>query len=120
MSENKTRSKIAKRSEWTKRLARFQKSNQSVAQFCSDEGLSVPSFYYWRKILLSPPTGAPEAPSGFQPVQVVSALTTSCGQPTIVRLGHGMEIELGSDLAVVKAVVHQLLEATHAGGGESC
>ena len=36
-------------SVWRDRLARFRKSNLTVAEFCQQEGVSDPSFYQWRK-----------------------------------------------------------------------
>ena len=116
-------SRIGKHEEWKERPARYDQSNQTIAQFCLDEGISTPSFYQWRKKLRPLATDRTVRPGRFQPVHIVSSLTTSGGQPTIVRLGHGMQIELGSDLAIVKGVVHQLLESagmTHSDGSESC
>lgn len=40
-----------KTNEWANRLARFEASGQFVAEFCHAEGVSVPNFYRWRKIL---------------------------------------------------------------------
>ena len=37
--------------EWVERLARFQGSDLTVAEFCRREGVSNPSFYQWRKRL---------------------------------------------------------------------
>jgi hypothetical protein len=37
--------------EWQERVARFQRSGSSIAQFCYDEGVSTPSFYVWRRKL---------------------------------------------------------------------
>jgi hypothetical protein len=114
--------RIANRAEWKKRLARYAKSNQTVAQFCLDELVSEPSFYYWRKRLLPQPTETLAAPALFHPVHVVSSFSTVSARPTIVRV-KGLEIELGSDPAVVEAVIHQLLEATGmtpSDEGESC
>ena len=34
---------------WAKRLAEFDKSGRSVAQFCHSIGCSVASFYQWRR-----------------------------------------------------------------------
>ena len=34
---------------WRERLARFQRSDLTVAEFCRREGVSDPSFYQWRK-----------------------------------------------------------------------
>lgn len=37
--------------EWANRLTRFEASGQFVTEFCQAEGVSVPNFYRWRKIL---------------------------------------------------------------------
>ena len=46
------RAVISRKEElWRSRLNRFQSSGLSVTRFCQDEGVSVPSFYQWRKRL---------------------------------------------------------------------
>lgn len=41
----------AKREAWEQRLARFERGGVTVAAFCAREGVSVPSFYQWRRKL---------------------------------------------------------------------
>jgi hypothetical protein len=36
---------------WAERLARFVAAGQTVTAFCADEGVSVPSFYTWKRKL---------------------------------------------------------------------
>lgn len=36
---------------WRERIAAQQRSGLSVQQFCKEQGLNNPSFYYWRKRL---------------------------------------------------------------------
>ena len=116
----------AKRAEWGARLARFARAKQTVAEFCLDEGVSQPSFYQRKKRLTASraesPANLAKTPSGFQPVQIVSP-TQPRRQETIIRLGQGIQIELGSDLAVVEVVVNQLLASARGAnvrGGDSC
>lgn len=40
-----------KRAEWQERLARFQASGLTVAQFCRNEKIGTHTFYYWDKRL---------------------------------------------------------------------
>ena len=115
-----------KREEWGERLVRFAKAKQTVAEFCLNEGVSQPSFYQWKKRLAATRADSraksAETPSGFQPVQIISP-AQSRRQETIIRWGPDLQIELGSDLAVVEVVVAQLLEAArgaHVRGGETC
>ncbi len=44
--------------EWQRRMTRFEKARQSVAEFCRREGVSAPSFYQWRKALVRGSPGA--------------------------------------------------------------
>jgi hypothetical protein len=39
--------------EWRRRLARFETWQQTVAEFCAAEQISVPTFYVWKKRLES-------------------------------------------------------------------
>lgn len=59
-------------SVWTDRLDRFRTADMSVAQFCNAEGVSLASYYYWRKKLHGKEEGArkksPEALRRFVPV----------------------------------------------------
>ena len=48
--------------EWTERIERFHRSQVTLTQFCRDEGVSVQSFYQWRKRIISNP-GGKAAPS---------------------------------------------------------
>jgi hypothetical protein len=43
-----------RRTLWRKRLARFALSGRTVAAFCSLEGVSVPTFYEWKRKLAPP------------------------------------------------------------------
>jgi hypothetical protein len=43
--------------QWRERLARWQRANVSVAEFCRRERVSQPSFYQWRRRLRPRPSG---------------------------------------------------------------
>jgi hypothetical protein len=121
MTRESSRSKVQ---QWTERLERFAQSGQTVAQFCQDETVSVPSFYQWKKKLADQPSQpsshAKLSASAFRAVDVIPHSQSA----TTVRLANGIEIELGGDLRVVQAVVKQLIElpagATLAAGARSC
>lgn len=115
------RSDPAKREQWAQRLERFEKSGQSVAEFCRNEGVSAPSFYQWRQKLGSrrrkkkPGSRRHKAPA-FRRLHV-SPSDASAG--VRVRLPDGMVLDLGSDLATIEMVVAQILAHRAAGAG-SC
>jgi hypothetical protein len=67
-------------SVWRERFERFAVERGSVAEFCRREGVSLPSFYRWRKMLgcasARRGTGRQHEPR-FLPVEIpVSLLTT--------------------------------------------
>jgi putative transposase len=45
------RSRAAIRQRWIERLDRFAASGQTTAEFCASEGISVASFYLWKRRL---------------------------------------------------------------------
>ena len=48
---------------WRERLERFSSCGLAVAPFCAREGVSVASFYHWRKKLGADGRGAPRSRS---------------------------------------------------------
>lgn len=89
-----------KRRLWQQRLRRFDQSHLTIAAFCQAEGVSVPSFSYWRRILTgstgdadmcSPATRSFGRSSAlgrpaFVPVEVVRATTIEIHLPNGARL----------------------------------
>ncbi len=94
------KSSSEKQAQWRRRLRRFRSSGLTVAAFCAAEGVSVPSFYQWRRKLAgstprlagsSRPASrrsAQSAQRAFQRIVVTPAPAMS------VRLPGGVEIEL--------------------------
>jgi transposase-like protein len=76
---------LAKREAWQRRLRSFDKGRATVAEFCADEGVSVATFYKWRRKLgqsLARESGSTPRPSkparnaavsgmNFVPVEIV-------------------------------------------------
>jgi len=109
---------------WRERLQRFVKSEMKVKPFCAGEGVSVASFYAWRRKLAKPaadrdrqeagdlePSHPSERPSRvFTPV-VVSPLPATILPATIsIRLPGGVQIDVPSEnLAAVRTVIGELL-----------
>ena len=91
---------IGREGVWRRRLERFQKAGLSVARFCRREGVSVPSFYQWRKRLgavagRTPGQRQPAEPATFLPVTLRAAHVE-------VRLPNGVRVQLpaGDDVAL--------------------
>jgi hypothetical protein len=45
------RDPAATRQRWVERLERFRAAGQTIAAFCAAEGISVPAFYSWKRLL---------------------------------------------------------------------
>ncbi len=94
----------AAQQRWRQRLQRFaQRGSLTVADFCRQEQVFVPSLYQWRKKLSRPasPRRAPASTAsrpGFLPVRLVSSAPAS-RLPTAVEvhLPNGARIVLPAD-----------------------
>src|SRR5271170_4588658 len=91
------------RSLWKKRLRHFEQSGQPASTFCSEQGLSLPSFYAWRRRLhcshsVSRPVGAADAADGprFVPIKLLPASTPV---ELVLPTGTVVRVPPGCDLA---------------------
>lgn len=100
-------SRLEKLQEWTSRFERFANSDLTVVRFCDAEGVSVPSFYHWKKKLRSSSRSKPM--QSFQSVELVS--TELPVKPTTIQLSEDVRIELGHDEKIVALVVKQVIDA---------
>lgn len=100
----------ATRRLWRQRLTRFGRSGLPVARFCAQEGVSVASFYNWRK-KLAPGGGRQRSGdhrhAAFRPLTVVPAPS---GVSIHLRCGTRIEIR-AEDLDAVRAVVAEVVRA---------
>lgn len=123
-------SKDANAQLWMDRFVRFDDSETTVKQFCLDEGISLPSFYYWKRKVGGRRRARSEITQlgrdsglAFEPVHVLPVIAAQ--QRTTIRLGAGVEIELGDDLPVVELVVQaafqlNLQRQSPEAGGATC
>lgn len=84
--------RIANRQVWADRLERFKQADLTVAQFCAEEGISVPSFYQWRRKLNPIPSAPQHAATKFLPLQIP---VRSASEPPTV-----LSINLPGDISV--------------------
>lgn len=96
---------------WQMVLETFKSSGLSVRQFCSQEGLSEPSFYAWRKRLTQPQTSdieKEEQPEPFIRVSIPSDQSVSL--ELVLALGHTLRIPSGMDRQTLIHVLSALCE----------
>ena len=106
---------------WQERLDRFLQSKQTVADFCKTEGISVPSFYEWKRRLIAQ-RHADELPrrevvvSDAKPIRCKAASTpftelvvTGQQDTAHAQLPNGISISLGRDVAIAAAIVDRLM-----------
>lgn len=92
-------------------MGRFVTSSLTVAEFCAAEGVSVPAFYQWKRVLAAgdtPPSPA-TAPT-FLPLRVAPASTAV---ELVLPSGAVLRFPPGTDPATIAGVVRHL-------GGEPC
>lgn len=107
---------------WQQRLDRYLQSKQTVADFCKTEGISAPSFYHWKRRLISQRHGdaAPRrelAVSDAKPTRREPASTpftelvvTGQEDTAHAQLPNGISISLGRDVAMAAAIVDRLVD----------
>ena len=78
------------RQRWIERFVRYHASGQTVAAFCAQENVSVPSFYLWKRKLAD---ASPTLP--LVPIQLTPA--TACAIE--LRFPSGMILRLPPDYA---------------------
>lgn len=114
-----------KAAQWRQRLERFGCSSASVARFCRREGVSIASFYHWRK-KLAVKTRPPATPRrrdpqacAFKPLSI-----TGASSPVVaVHLPGPARLEVpAGDHRTLRVVVRELVRSGQSppGGGASC
>jgi hypothetical protein len=104
---------------WQQRLAKFDASRLTVADFCRREGISPPSFYLWRKRLSPAAVGRRQAepPAGFRPVRVMPVTGIS------VQLPGGTQLVVpAADPESLRVVIETVarVDASMTGGNRTC
>lgn len=89
-------SQPATRQAWRDRLERFTHTDSTVAEFCAGEGVSVASFYQWRRKLESDSLTHNRAPK-FVPLELPEA---SHAVPTTI-----MQVDLPGGVRVRLEVI---------------
>ena len=102
----------AARQLWAERLARFADSGLRPAEFCAAEGVSLPSFYSWkRRLHAESRSPSPEQNLDTQPgprllpVRLPAAATAV---ELVLPSGVMLRVPPGCDLAFLRALIESL------------
>ena len=110
------RSRAAVRQAWVERLQRFPDSGLGPAQFCAAEGVSLPSFYSWKRRLAAEaayPATAPAPADDLGPRLLSVRLQAAAPVELVLPSGAVLRLGPGCDLAFLRALVEAL-------GGAPC
>jgi transposase len=99
------RDPTATRQRWLERLDRFRAADQTVAAFCAAEGISVPSFYSWRR-LLTAEAASPTQPPALVPVRIGPAAPAPI--ELVLPGGAVLRFAAGTAATLIAAVVRRL------------
>ena len=91
---------------WRERIAAQERSGLSVQQFCKEQGLNNPSFYYWRKRLRQ------QTPVRFALIETgVAPQPPACSEhclELVLPAGERLRIGAGVNAAVLRTVLEAL------------
>jgi transposase len=109
------RSRASARQGWVERLDRFSRSGLSAAQFCVTEGVSLPSFYSWRRRLDGEARSADtDSTADTQPgprLLPVHLASVHAVPELVLPSGAVLRVSPGCDLAFVRSLVEALGDA---------
>jgi hypothetical protein len=105
------RSREATRQTWAERLARFASAGLTTAQFCAAEGVSVASFYLWKRRLAAADLPASSELSGPQAGPRLLPVRLTDPAPAVelvLPTGAVLRIGAGADEATLTALLRLL------------
>ena len=114
-------SRQERREWWRRQLSRQQSANVSVTDFCRQLGVSVTTFYYWKKRIHDAPSSGPGQVTAKRPSPTVSMAANFVPVSLVDRrAGTHLEIEL-ANACVVRlegAIDPSLLQAAIIAAGQ--
>jgi hypothetical protein len=98
---------------WRSMLRRWERSKQTVRAFCGEHGLSEPSFYAWRRIIVErdQPGDAPQELPAFVPVRVAPDSAATSVLEVVAGPGRVIRVPVGFDAATLRNLLAVVEEA---------
>ncbi len=96
---------------WRRLLGQWRRSGLTASQFCEQQGISQPSFYFWRREIARRDQAATIRPSS-SPTFVKLALEGAAPSPLEIVLADGrlLRVRPGFDAALLRQVLRLLEE----------
>ena len=92
--------------EWGRRVEACRKSGQKVSEWCSEQGIPVPTYYSWQRKVFQAVTTEPE-------VCFTEISAGPAGSRTAASIESGelrIEIHEGADTEMIRAIIQALKE----------
>lgn len=108
--------------QWVDRIQRFSNAGTTIVRFCAAEGVSVPSFYNWKKKLRLQAGSDSHRQAGavrnaFQAIELIPASPST----VTIRLPNGIVIELDGDCRATDRLFERAIQSpVDSGRGWSC
>lgn len=93
---------------WREQLCRQRASGQGVREFCEGAGLSVPSFYWWRREVRIRDARRGSARPRFVPVRMTPEPPKDASLEVVLGGGRSIRVGSGFDAEHLRAVVTAL------------
>jgi len=113
MSSNQFSAGSEKRQFWQMVMETWQDSGLSVRQFCKNEGLSEPSFYFWRRKLNQTKStpGSQQATVSGAFIEVSIPSNAPAALELVLSSGNILRIGTAADSSALSRVISVLREA---------
>jgi transposase len=98
------RDPAATRQLWADRLHRFRAAGTTVTAFCQAEGVSVPSFYHWKKQLTRTPAPVADAPTVI-PVRLTTPALAHASVEVVLVCGTCVRLPADTRPEVIVAIL---------------
>lgn len=98
---------------WGRRLAKQRRSGLSIAEFCSQEGISPASFYAWRRRLRRTDSVGRQS-TLFVPVELSAPAIAASGIRIELPGGAVLSLPADASLELVTATIRAVLSSTAA------
>jgi hypothetical protein len=110
MTRTRQTSVVGREQFWREQLRRQQSSGQGVREFCVGAGLSVPSFYWWRREvrIRDARRGGSVDRLRFVPVRMTPEPSVDASLEVVLGGGRSIRVGSGFDADHLRAVVAAL------------